>query len=258
MAIEGSGKLQSIDKLNSQRLIENFAQRFQKLDSDERKLEEVLVNFSIFLNKETPKFDLEGKPILVPYQFLTENRPIFKKFEIPISRATWVVPKVVLHMRLEIERYERGMPNMASAMPLLSPPNTNVEAEGVSSKLIKSFKEITTKLYKDPLSPKTKMEYTIARFQAIPEQWHNMLHIYNVNFDKRPHLSQRAALDRTLSHVKLVFDSYLSPALVALVRYAIEITKDQTLDRYEKLLVFQQQLSERHDLRQPFLPQPSN
>lgn len=250
MEINASNPVQSIDKLNTQRLLDNFAERYKKQDDDEQKLGELLVEFTKFRYTETD----ENLP--KPLQFEKKYAHQFKKYEIPISRATWSVPYVVMHMRTKLEESERGgMPIDLSGVPLVQPHGATPDVN-YGNKLVNTLKDLKNKLTKDPLSPKLKMEYTITAFQNLPLQWQNMLHIYNVNYDKRPDISKRKALDRTLSNINLVFDSYVEPTLLPLVSFAKYLAQMEILRMNKDLLIFQQNIAERHEQRQQFMPPP--
>lgn len=250
MEISSSNAVQTIDRLNTQRLIDSFAERYKKQDDDEHRLGEMLVEFTKFRYTET------DPSLPKPLQFEKRYAHQFKKYEIPISRATWSVPFVVLHMRTKLEESERGgMPLDLAGVPLVQPHGATPDVN-YGNKLVSTLKDLKNKLTKDPLSPKLKMEYTIASFQNLPGQWQNMLHIYNVNYDKRPDISKRQALDRTLSNINLVFDSYVEPTLLPLVSYAKYLAQMELLTMNKELLMFQQNLAERKEQRQFMGPQP--
>lgn len=259
--------LETLDKANVQRLVDNISQKNLRLDTDEDNLALKLIEFTEFFAIETdyykdvfekdgktPKLDNEGKaiktPIDIPYQFQKTNHAKFKSFTIPISRALWSITKVVHHERQELYKQEIPMPNFANQIP------SKMEGNGAKD-LLGSLKDIGKRLYKDPHSPYNESREQMDYLSAIPSQWTNMLHIFELNIRVRPRINTRHELDKIMNDLVVVFNSYIEPYLLQTVHLANIIVKAETEDRIVNILTTYNQIAERHEkmmMGQP--PQP--
>lgn len=226
--------LETLDKANVQRLVDNISQKNQKLDVDEAKLEETLIGFTNFFAVET---DDKEK---IPYQFKLENHAKFKGFTLPISRSLWAFTKVVSHMRQELYAHETPMPNITSQLPTMG---ENVDAKGIMN----TFKDIGRKLYRDPKSPYNAMQDQMEYLSGIPQQWTNMVHIFELNIRVRPRINTRQQLDKIMNDLVIVFNAHIEPNLVQVIHYANIILKGETEDRIVNLLTTYNQIAERHE-----------
>jgi len=253
--LSSPGHLDSLEKANVQRLVNNVSEKNIQLDSAEDDLTNKLIEFTEFFSITTPRYETKldannnemfddfGEPILdknrpieIPYQFRRENHAKFKAFSIPISRSMWAVSKVISHMRQELYAHETPMPPM-SQLPMGPAPDKGI---------LNTIKDFGKKLYRDPNSPYnvTKDELTI--YSEIPEAWYNMLHIYELNIRHRPKINTRAQLDRILDDIVIIFSARIEPYLLQLVHQAILILKAETEDKIVSILTTYNQIEERH------------
>lgn len=249
-------KLETLDKANVQRLVDNISHRNQKLDVEESALETTLIGLTGFFAKETPlkeTVEIDGKQveqeIKIPYQFQLKNHAEFKKFTLPISRSLWAFTKVVSHMRQELYQHETPMPNLTSSLPTLG--------DGSKTKdILNMFKDISKKLYRDPNSPYNATKELMEYYSQIPPQWFNMIHIFELSIRTRPRINTRVQLDKILNDIVIVFNAHIEPNLVSVVHYANIILKTETEDRIVNLLTTYNQIAERHEKLMMNQPQP--
>ena len=248
MSVFNPGSLETLDKANVQNLVNAISQKNGKLDLDEIHLEQMLLEFTEFFAKETPLYEeinFNGtkvrKPIEVPWQFELAQHRQFKSFTIPISRSFWAFPKVVSYMRQDDYRHEMPMPNL-SQIPVPAIP------DGTGGKgVLNSIKDIGKKLYRDPHSPYNANKDLMEYYSQIPQQWFNMLHIFELNVRNRPRINTRNQLDKIMNDLVIVFNALLEPNLVHVVHYANMILKTETEDRIVNLLTSYNQIQERHE-----------
>lgn len=237
-----TGTLETLDKANVQRLVDNISQKNQKLDLAEEELEMKLIQFTKWFAEETPLFEVidgENVQIDIPVQFRKENHAKFKEFTLPISRSLWAFTKVVSHMRMESYAHETPMPNLHGSLPSMNQD----ESKGV----LNSLKEFGKKVYRDPNSPYNAARELMDYYSAIPQQWINMIHIFELNIRNRPRINTRLQLDKTMDDLVIVFNSHIEPNLVHILHYANIILKGETEERIVNLLTTYNQIAERHE-----------
>ena len=132
-------------KINMQKVVNVITQRSNKNDEREEKLHEILVNLGIFWDQETKE---DAK---IPIQFEPDQKEEFKKLVLPISTAMWAVDKVVMHMRTELYKFERGMTPDIPITPIAIPaPEAQTKVEVNTAKPEKESRLDKINIFKKP------------------------------------------------------------------------------------------------------------
>ncbi len=250
------GTLQPLDKANMQKIVNVVTQRHIKLDYDEEQLKKTLENFSGFMSQETPEKDENGKLITIPIPLQRKNIKEFKKLTNPISRAMWSVPKVLTAMSTQTYPFELG--NMPSEIIIsgLQEPTQQQPQKEQSTDWLGRIKNQLSGIKRDPNSPYLSMQDFRFKIQMMPDQWRLFLHWYHLTIKKRHQISTIVELQRKLDNYAIAFDFAIEPILLMSVRYANEITKQETEFLAIKVLSAYGQARERHRMEFPTLPQP--
>lgn len=238
--------LDTIDKANVQKFVDVFSQRHSKLDFYEDQLEDKLIAFTEFFTRVDPEDSKHDKP----YHFRLENHVEFKRFSIPISRSMYSIPKVVMHMRLELRKSQ--MMQSAPIEEQVTPFNININQEAqkqsTKDKIVKAIKRETV----DPNSPEAQMQGTIKDIQSIPRKWTNILHWYELGIRKRSSLNSIRGMQQLLDNIIIAFNVFIEPNLVSVVHYSNEITKEQTEKTAAEVLQAYLKVSQQNQMNQPF------
>lgn len=219
--------MDQIDKADIQKFVNVFSQRHSKLDYSEENLQNTLISFTEFFTKSDEIKTDEERPDK-PYHFRLEHHVEFKRLSIPISRAMYSVPKVVMHMRTELYQFENSASSMLPepVQPFNMNFNINQEQkkEKFQDKIMKPFKRDI----RDPNSPHMQMQEFISKIQIMPSKWQNILHWYELGVRKRNRINTYNALQGLLDNIIIAFNVFIEPNLVWTVHYANEITKTET------------------------------
>lgn len=216
-----------IDKANIQKFVDLFSQRFSRLDFDEEQLEKKLLDFTDYMAKRDTDKEIEDNNYTSPPQFRLENHRRFKEFSIPISRAMWSVPKVVMKMRTTLYEYEAGRSTiLPPEIPIQQPiiVNTGPPEKSLKEKITEPLKRII----RDPNSPHTQMQEFINNIQIIPSKWHNILFWYEIGIRKRNQINSYNSLVKIVDDITMVFNAYIESNLVMVIHLASEFTKTET------------------------------
>ena len=215
-----------IDKANIQKFVDVFSARHQKLDFDESQLEKTLINFTGFMAQRDTKEEIKKNNYIAPPQFRLQNHVKFKEYSIPISRAMWSVPKVVMGMRTQLYEYEIGRSTMLPEIPTQQPITINTAPQEKSLK--EKITEPLKRIIRDPNSPYTQMQEFIANIQIMPSKWQNMLYWFELGIRKRTQINNYDSLLKIVDDITMVFNAYIESNLVMVVHLANEFTKKES------------------------------
>ncbi len=243
--------MEQIDKADIQKFVNVFSQRHSKLDYAESNLENTLITFTEFFTKTDELID--GKKPTIPYHFRLENHVEFKRLSIPISRAMYSVPKVVMHMRIQLRNSQQVF-NANTVESSTQPSmiiNTGDHKQSKESRFDR-MKNIVKKETIDPNLPEAQMQDMINDIQIMPKKWRNILHWYELGVRKRPNINTYGGLQGLLENIIIAFNVFIEPNLVSVVHHSNEITKSETELTASKVLEAYLKVSQQNANKQPF------